>query len=272
MQDKINNILIIDSIKKKSKLIDLIALLVIFSVFLINIKVTFTVLDYTPSTSVAFLLLIVSLLVFVGFHLSRKIAHSTIDSLVKYSDQIGYNAYHDSLTYLPNRSFFEKNLEISYAREKRNKDYVFAVFFIQIDRFKMINESLGDMMGDQLLIEISQTLQSCLRSNDFIARLGGDEFAVLLDDIQHTSNLTIVVDRIFKKLRLPMTLNKQDVFTSVSIGIAISDARCDHPHYMMRDAEIAMYRAKSLGGSRHVVFDVAMQHNAVALSKLDTDL
>jgi diguanylate cyclase (GGDEF)-like protein len=273
MQDNTDKkVTIIDSIKHKAKLLDKIVLLIIFSVFFINIKVTSTVLDYIPSTSIAFLLFIVSILVAMGFYLARKISLNAVNSLVEYSNKIRHNAYHDSLTKLPNRALFEKNLEISFARAKRNKDYVFAVLFLDIDRFKMINDSLGHMMGDQLLITISQTLQSCLRANDFIARLGGDEFAILLDDIKHVSNSITFADRIYKKMQLPFTLNTQDVFTSVSIGIALSDVGYDHPQYIMRDADTAMYRAKSLGRARHVVFDVAMYHHAVALLKLDTDL
>ena len=262
----------INSIREKSKTIDRIVLLVVFSVFFINIKVTSAILDYIPYTSIAFLLFIVSILVFLGFYLSRQIARSSIDKLVKYSDQLEHYSLYDTLTDLPNRSYFDRTLKSSFARSKRNKDYEFAVLFIDIDRFKMINDSLGHMMGDQVLITISQALEGCLRKNDFIARLGGDEFAVLLDDIKHVSNSLIIVDRIYKIMQTPITLNKQDVFTSVSIGIALSDIGYDNPDNIMRDADTAMYQAKALGKARHVVFDVGMHHNAVALLKMDTDL
>lgn len=187
-------------------------------------------------------------------------------------DRVKHMAYHDSLTNLPNRVTFKENLEISYARSVRNPDYMFAILFLDIDHFKNINDSLGHLIGDKLLIEITQTLQSCLRSNDILARLGGDEFAMLLDDIVHVNKAIPIVDRIYEKFQSPFYLDKHEVFASVSIGIAFSNSEYTQSEDIMRDADTAMYKAKSLGRARHVVFDVAMHHQVAKFLELDTNL
>lgn len=187
-------------------------------------------------------------------------------------DRIKYMAYHDSLTNLPNRTTFKETLQVSYARSARNPDYMFAILFLDIDHFKNINDSLGHLIGDQMLIEITQTLQSCIRSNDTLARLGGDEFAILLDDIVHVNKTIPMVDRIYEKFQSPFYLDKREIYASVSIGIAFSNSEYTQPDDIMRDADTAMYKAKSLGRARHVVFDVAMHHQVANFLKLDTNL
>jgi len=187
-------------------------------------------------------------------------------------DRVKHMAYHDSLTNLPNRVTFKENLEVSYSRSARNPDYMFAILFLDIDHFKNINDSLGHFIGDKLLIEITQTLQSCLRSNDILARLGGDEFAILLDDIVHVNKAIPIVDRIYEKFQSPFYLDKHEVFASVSIGIAFSNSEYTQSEDIMRDADTAMYKAKSLGRARHVVFDVAMHHQVAKFLELDTNL
>ena len=181
-------------------------------------------------------------------------------------------AYHDSLTNLPNRATFKEILKVSNARSMRNPKYLFAILFLDIDHFKNINDSLGHLMGDQLLIEITQTLKGCLRANDTFARLGGDEFAILLDDIGNVKTVIPVVDRIFDKFQEPFYLENLEIYTSVSIGIAFSNSDYTEPDDMIRDADTAMNRAKSLGRARHVVFDVTMHQQAAKFLNLDTNL
>jgi len=187
----------------------------------------------------------------------------------------------DALTGLPNRLLFMDRLERAVKNAGRTKDYLFAVFFLDLDRFKVINDSLGHVMGDQLLVATARRLESCLRSTDAVARLGegytvarlgGDEFTILLDHIKHIADATRVADRLQKELALPFNLNGQEVFTTVSIGIAVSATGYDRPEELLRDADTAMYRAKALGKARYELFDPAMRDVAVASLQLETDL
>ena len=187
----------------------------------------------------------------------------------------------DVLTSLPNRLLFMDRLERAVKNARRSKDYLFAVFFLDLDRFKVVNDSLGHVMGDQLLVATARRLESCLRSTDAIARLaesptvarlGGDEFTILLDGIKHVSDATIIADRLQRELTLPFNLNGREVFTTVSIGIAVSATGYDRPEELLRDADTAMYRAKALGKARYELFDPAMRDIAVASLQLETDL
>jgi len=187
----------------------------------------------------------------------------------------------DALTGLPNRLLFMDRLERAVKNAGRTKDYLFAVFFLDLDRFKVINDSLGHVMGDQLLIATARRLESCLRSTDAVARLGegytvarlgGDEFTILLDHIKHLTDATRVADRLQKELALPFNLNGQEVFTTVSIGIAVSATGYVQPEELLRDADTAMYRAKALGKARYELFDPAMREVALASLQLETDL
>lgn len=187
----------------------------------------------------------------------------------------------DPLTGLPNRLLFLERLEWVIKKSKRDKDYLFAVFFLDLDRFKLINDSLGHGIGDQFLVCIAQKLESCLRSTDavaryekedLLARLGGDEFTILLDGIKHVRDATRVAERLQKQLSLPLTVGGHEVFTSASIGIAVSATGYEHAEEILRDADTAMYRAKMLGKSRFELFDPAMREHAVARMTLETDL
>jgi diguanylate cyclase (GGDEF)-like protein/PAS domain S-box-containing protein len=191
------------------------------------------------------------------------------------------NKMADPLTGLPNRILFLDRLGQAVERAKRRKDYLFAVLFLDLDRFKVVNESLGHAVGDQLLLAISQRLKTHLRSVDTIARpkktntiarLGGDEFAILLEDIKHVSDVTRVTDRIHKELMTAFSLNGHEVYTSASIGIAMSATGYDHAEDMLRDADTAMYRAKAAGNGRYELFDSTMHAGAVARLQLETDL
>jgi diguanylate cyclase (GGDEF)-like protein/PAS domain S-box-containing protein len=187
-------------------------------------------------------------------------------------EQLLHDAFHDSLTGLANRALFIDRLGHMLQLLKRHEDYLFAVLFLDLDRFKVINDSLGHMVGDQLLIAIAQRLKDCLREDDTFARLGGDEFAILLEDIQGNNDATQIVERIQQELKLPFNLNQQEVFATASIGVILKPNGYEQPEDLLRDADIAMYRAKAQGRARYEVFDAAMHDSAVALLQLETDL
>jgi diguanylate cyclase (GGDEF)-like protein len=181
-------------------------------------------------------------------------------------------AFHDNLTDLPNRAFFIQHLTRAIARSKRNANYLFAVLFLDLDRFKIINDGVGHVIADQLLIEIGRKLVAALRPEDMIARFGGDEFVIFLEDIKDFRDATRVANRIHEELLCPFNLAGNAVFTSTSIGIAISSRGYDRPEDCLRDADTALYRAKALGRARYEMFDNAMRDRAVALLALETDL
>ncbi len=187
-------------------------------------------------------------------------------------ERLMHEAIHDVLTGLPNRALFVDLLARSIGRSKRRDNYQFAVLFLDLDRFKVVNDSLGHMIGDELLKALAQRLQGCSRPGDTVARLGGDEFTILLDDVNDINDATRVAERIQQELGRPFALGGQEVFTSVSTGIALSATGYDRPEDVLRDADLAMYRAKALGKARHEVFDKAMHARAVALLQLETDL
>jgi diguanylate cyclase (GGDEF)-like protein/PAS domain S-box-containing protein len=182
------------------------------------------------------------------------------------------NAFHDALTGLPNRALFLDRLEQAIQHAKRYQNYLFAVLFLDLDRFKVINDSLGHLLGDKLLIAIASRLQECLRPTDTVARLGGDEFTILLDGIQDASDTIRVAERIEQALATPFELEEQQIFTSASIGIALSATTYDQPEALLRNADIAMYRAKNQGAGRYEIFNPAMYTKAVARLQLETDL
>lgn len=187
-------------------------------------------------------------------------------------EQLIFDALHDSLTGLPNRALFMDRLEHAVNREKRHNDYMFAVLFLDIDRFKVLNDSLGHTIGDKLLIAVSRRLGESLRPGDTVARLGGDEFAILLEDIKNREEAITIADRIQEELSLSYNLNGQEVFTTASVGIAFSTTGYDQPENLLRNADIAMYHAKSNGNARSEIFDTGMYTTAVARLQLETDL
>ncbi len=187
-------------------------------------------------------------------------------------ERLMHDAFHDALTGLPNRALFMDHLKLSVERTKRRDRQLFAVLFLDLDRFKIVNDSLGHMVGDKLLVGIARRLETCLRPGDTVARLGGDEFTVLLEDLGSPEEAIEVAGRLQKELTLPFNLNGHEVFTTISIGIALSTAGYDRPEEVLRDADTAMYRAKTLGKARHEVFDKAMHTRALNLLQLETDL
>gem|GEM_PF-781364 len=187
-------------------------------------------------------------------------------------EQMLHDALHDQLTGLPNRALFVDRLEGTIARAWRHPGYLFAVLFLDLDRFKVVNDSLGHAAGDRLLVAIAARLTSRLRAVDTVARLGGDEFAILLDDVATVEDATDLADRIQHELELPFDLDGTEVFTSASIGIATSLTGYQRAEDVLRDADTAMYRAKSQGKARHQLFDTAMHARVVSLLLLETDL
>ncbi|HEY9617765.1 MAG TPA: EAL domain-containing protein [Microcoleaceae cyanobacterium] len=203
-----------------------------------------------------------------------RIAGSLTDitSRKRTEKQLLHDALHDALTDLPNRALFMDRLERSLERHKRNPHYLFAVLFLDLDRFKIVNDSLGHVVGNHLLIEIARRLQACIRSEDTVARLGGDEFVILLEEIECPSDATRVAERIQQELTQPFDLNGHEMFVTVSIGIALTTTEYEQPEEILRDADTAMYRAKALGKSRYELFDTSMHTHAVTLLQLETDL
>ena len=186
-------------------------------------------------------------------------------------EQLKHQAFHDSLTGLPNRALFMDRLEHTLARAKRREDS-FAVLFLDLDRFKSINDSLGHEVGDELLVAVAERLQACLRPGDTAARLGGDEFLVLLEDIANASDATQIADRIAWELQVPFAVGGREVFITPSIGIALSTSGQSRPEELLRDADAAMYRAKKKGYGRYRVFDPSMDTHAFARLELENDL
>ncbi|HEY9282938.1 MAG TPA: EAL domain-containing protein [Pyrinomonadaceae bacterium] len=187
-------------------------------------------------------------------------------------EQLVHSALHDALTGLPNRALFMDHLKLAIERAKRRPGRIFALLFLDLDRFKVINDSLGHMIGDQLLVGIARRLEAHLRPGDTVARLGGDEFTILLEDINEVSEATDVAERLQAELSAPFNLSGREVFTTVSIGVAPSTLCYSHPEDVLRDADTAMYRAKSLGKARYALFDKAMHSRAVDIMQLETDL
>ncbi|AFZ06775.1 response regulator receiver modulated diguanylate cyclase/phosphodiesterase [Oscillatoria nigro-viridis PCC 7112] len=192
--------------------------------------------------------------------------------LLQREEKLGHDAFHDALTDLPNRAWFMNRLQQAIDLSYRHEDYLYAVLFIDLDRFKVVNDSLGHLVGDQLLKSIAHQLQVCLRHTDAVARFGGDEFVILLEDIKDIDEPNRVAERIQNQLRQPFNLNDYEVFTDISIGIIVSTMGYDRPEDVLRDADIAMYYAKAQGRGRYETFDPAMQTVAMTRLQLENDL
>jgi diguanylate cyclase (GGDEF)-like protein/PAS domain S-box-containing protein len=186
--------------------------------------------------------------------------------------QLLHDAMHDALTGLPNWALFMDRLGIAIAQSKRSEKHLFAVLFLDLDRFKNVNDSLGHTLGDKLLVAIARRLRKMMRPGDTVARLGGDEFAVLINAVEAPTDATRISERIHDELSRPFDLEGHEVFTTASIGIAMGGNGYHRPEEVLRDADTAMYRAKSLGRNRHSIFDQRMHERAVQLLQLETDL
>ncbi|HEX9126408.1 MAG TPA: EAL domain-containing protein [Methylomirabilota bacterium] len=184
-------------------------------------------------------------------------------------EQLTKQAFRDSLTGLPNRALFMDRLSHGLTGAKRRHEHL-AVLFLDLDRFKVINDTLGHTVGDQLLVEVSDRLGSSLRPGDTVARLGGDEFGILLEDVADAETAEAVALRIEEELAKPLHFDGREIFVSASIGIALSSARLGMPEEILRDADLAMYHAKSKGNARHEIFDDSM--SAPALDRMDLEM
>ena len=216
----------------------------------------------------------------VGTQLGRVIERQRAE------ERLIYDAYHDSLTGLPNRGMFLDRLSRAVLQQQNDPSYHFAMLFIDLDRFKVVNDSLGHLAGDQLIVQVAHRLQASLQQADTaphttlmasadvgtLARLGGDEFTVLLDHLYEPGDAEQMAERIQDMLRKPFFLEGQEVYTTASIGIATSNVPYASSTNVLRDADLAMYRAKSLGKARYEVYSETMHQSAMARLKLETDL
>ncbi|MEZ5428388.1 MAG: EAL domain-containing protein [Pyrinomonadaceae bacterium] len=187
-------------------------------------------------------------------------------------EKLQYEATHDALTNLPNRAFFLAKLEQALEKVAANHNHKVCVLFIDLDRFKIINDSLGHFYGDMLLIEIADRLRQCLRPNDIVARLGGDEFTILVEGNYDEKEVIGIAERIQTKFAQPFQLANQQVYSSASIGILHNTNKHYSAEEMMRDADTAMYQAKRAGKARHEIFDENMHEEAKAILMLENDL
>jgi diguanylate cyclase (GGDEF)-like protein/PAS domain S-box-containing protein len=181
-------------------------------------------------------------------------------------------AFYDDLTSLPNRAWFRERVMDAVERVKRHPDYLFAVLFLDLDRFKAINDSLGHAIGDRLLIDVGYRLSRSVRCIDTVARLGGDEFAILLENLQNPNEACRIVRRIQQEVSTPFYLEEHEVFTNTSIGIVLSSIGYDRVEDPIRDADIAMYNAKAKGKGCYEVFNTDMRDRVIAASRLENDL
>ena len=186
--------------------------------------------------------------------------------------RLKYDTLHDSLTGLPNRTLLLQRLEHAMQRYSANPNQQFAVLFIDLDRFKVINDSVGHLIGDDLLFQVGGRIRACLKTRDVVARLGGDEFAVLLEGIIDTGKALLIAERIIAELHTPFRLGTKEIFTSASIGIALSSPHYRQPEELLRDADAAMYNAKDSGRHRAAMFDDRLRREALSLLDMESDL
>lgn len=187
-------------------------------------------------------------------------------------EKLQHDATHDALTNLPNRSYFMGRLSEALAKTHQIEGYKVSIMFIDLDRFKYVNDSLGHVIGDKLLKSISECLRDCMRPSDIVARLGGDEFTILVEGKYDTNEVVRIAERIQKKFSMPFNLSGHEVYSSASIGILHASEKHTSSEDMMRDADTAMYQAKRAGKARHEVFDDEMHSVAKETLRLETDL
>jgi diguanylate cyclase (GGDEF)-like protein len=194
-----------------------------------------------------------------------------LESLREREEQLRHAALYDQLTGLPNRTLFLDRLKHSMIRGTRH-DYRYAVLLLDLDGFKVVNDSMGHLVGDRLLVQVAARIATCLRDTDVAARFGGDEFAILLDDIDDEQSAVTVAERIRGALHAPLRLNDEQVVVSASIGIALSGPGYQNAEDIIRDADTAMYSAKAREKGSHAVFVVGMHAKAVSRLRTEGDL
>jgi diguanylate cyclase (GGDEF)-like protein/PAS domain S-box-containing protein len=197
---------------------------------------------------------------------------TNISELKEAERQISHQAFHDALTNLPNRALFMEHLNMAIKRGKRRPDYHFAVLYLDIDRFKLVNDSLGHSVGDNLLNAFAERIQFSLRDIDTLARLGGDEFVILLEDIEDEDFASVVAVRLQQALKRPFLVNSKEVFAPASFGVVLNTKDYDLPEDIIRDADAAMYHAKEKGRAQYKVFDKKLHQKALHLLQRETDL
>ncbi|MEL7076899.1 MAG: EAL domain-containing protein [Cyanobacteria bacterium J06643_13] len=186
--------------------------------------------------------------------------------------QLLHDALHDALTGLPNRALFMDRLEQQLKRSQSQNGYLFAVLFLDLDRFKVVNDSVGHLIGDKLLIEIARRLEKSISPTDTVARLGGDEFTILLENIASKSEATLVAESIYQTLSFSFHIDGYELFSTASIGIALSSHGYEKPEDILRDADLTMYSAKEQGKARYEVFNSSLRDRALQRLELETDL
>lgn len=187
-------------------------------------------------------------------------------------EQLRHEALHDALTGLPNRNLLMERLDLALQTLQVHPERQFAVLFVDLDQFKVVNDSLGHLVGDQLLIEVTRRFQTVIRPLDLVARLGGDEFVVLLESVANAREGVLIAEKIFQALKAPFHLEGHDLIVGGSIGIVLGNASYAHASELIRDADIAMYRAKSSGRGCYQIFDPVMQIQAAERLRLESDL
>jgi diguanylate cyclase (GGDEF)-like protein/PAS domain S-box-containing protein len=195
-----------------------------------------------------------------------------ISELKEAERQISHQAFHDTLTNLPNRALFMEHLKMAIKRGKRRPNYHFAVLYMDIDRFKLVNDSLGHSVGDNLLNAFAERLRVSLREIDILARLGGDEFVILIEDIENEDYASIVAERLQQALKQPFMVNNKEVFAPASFGVVPNTQDYNLPEDIMRDADAAMYHAKEKGRAQYKIFDKKLHEKARHLLQRETDL
>lgn len=183
-----------------------------------------------------------------------------------------HESCYDTLTGLPGLNVLSEHIQQAICLVKQRENYMFAVLFLDIDRFKFINNSYGRLIGDNLLVAISERLKTCLRSKDLIARLGSDEFAILLEDIKDANYVVEITERIYRNLRLPFYVKDHEIFANLKIGIAVSTAGYNQPEELLQDAELAMSYSKRRGQAQYQIFSQALQVREIAFLQLENDL
>ncbi|MGE5258937.1 MAG: putative bifunctional diguanylate cyclase/phosphodiesterase [Hyphomicrobiales bacterium] len=203
---------------------------------------------------------------------SRVASLTDITELKDAERQIYFQAFHDILTHLPNRALFIEHLSMAIKRAKRRQDYYFAVIYLDIDRFKLVNDSLGHSAGDDLLVAFAARIRESLRDTDILARLGGDEFVILLEDIEESQYASGIAERLQQALRKPFSIQGKEVFAPASFGVVLNTQEYEQPEAIIRDADAAMYHAKESGRAQVKVFDRKLHEKALHLLQQETDL
>src|SRR5271155_1971537 len=207
-----------------------------------------------------------------GVEVGNFVSYRDIRDKKQPAARLQHDALHDPLTGLANRALFLDRVQLIMARQQRHSQLNFAVMYLDLDRFKAVNDNLGHAAGDDLLLRVAARLRSCFRPEDTVARFGGDEFAILIEDVTNISDVTKIAERAQHDIRLPVDVSGHEVFITASIGIAFGTLDHTSPEQILRDADYAMYQAKSNGHARHEVFDGSMHVHVAAQMRKEQDL